>query len=190
MTYFSPVNRSSPAHVNSTQVDELFKSIAEHSGLQQAVVNIRTVGQYSLPRENFTFSYGVRPTSFENLNRVMQLAQRKPKQNKNVQWNGYLKVHLFSEELSKQMIVFLALVFFGGFEKMRIVAPHFSNGVLRSTVGSTPFHVLFNLDELNRMFADNGYPPIVSDKEYDEACKNAKPIYLISYILLTAIIDI
>jgi hypothetical protein len=163
------------------QLDVLFKIIAEHSGDQEAIVNIMEDGKYSLPGENFTFDYQVDPTSFEALNRVKSVSERTPNRNKKSQWEGYLRVHLFGEELSKQMLVFMGVGNSPGFEKMKIVAPRFVNGESRST-GPTSFDDVYNLDELNQVYAENGYPPVVLDKEYDDVCKDVKPIYVVAFI--------
>ena len=159
----------------------LFKIIAEHSGEQQAIVNIMKDGKYSLPGENFTFDYQVSRTSFEALTRVKNIIKRNKRNKLRTQWDGYLRVHQFAEELSKQMRIFLAVVNFPGFEKMKIVAPNFGNGVSGSR-GPTPFDAVYNLDELNEVFAKNGYPPIVSEQEYDDVCKHSKPIYVVAFI--------
>ena len=159
---------------------DVFKIIAEHSGKQQAIVNIKTNGRYSLPGENFTFDYQVGFTSFEALIRVKNIIERNKRNKLRTQWDGYLRVHQFGEELSKQMRIFLAVVNFPGFEKMKIVAPRFGNG--GSGRGPTPFDAVYNLDELNEVFAKNGYPPIVSEQEYDDVCKHSKPIYVVAFI--------
>ena len=158
------------------QVDVLFKNVADISGKQQAVVNIVNGGKYGIPGENYTFDYSVLPTSFVAPNRVKNIRsqiRKKP----NTQWEGYLKIHIFGEELSKIMRVFLALSNFPGFEKMKIVGPHFANAMAKST-GPTTFDSIFNLNELNQVLSTNGYPPVVLDKEYDDVCKKSKPIYV------------
>ena len=169
----------------SSQLDVLFKIIAEHSGEQQAIVNIMKDGKYSLPGENFTFVYQVSPTDFEAFIRVKNITKRAKRNKLRTQWDGYLRVHRFVEELSKQMRIFLALPNYPGLEKMKIVAPRFSNGASGSN-GPTPFDAVYNLDELNEVFAKNGYPPIVSEQEYDDVCKHSKPIYVIAFITSTA----
>ena len=165
----------------SSQLGVLFKIIAEHSGDQQAFVNMKKNGKYYWPEENVTFDYEVRPTSFKALERVQNITKAAKRNKPETQWEGYLRVHEFGEELSKQMRIMLGLVNFPGFKKMKIVAPRFANGVSRST-GPTPFDAVYNLDELNEAFAKNGYAPIVLDKEYDDVCKNFKPIYVVTFI--------
>ena len=104
-------------------------------------------GKYSLPGENFTFDYQVHPTSFDALNRVKSRSERTSKRKKKSQWEGYLRVHLFGEELSKQTRIFMGVGNSPGFEKMKIVAPRFFNGQSRSR-GPISFDDVYNLDEL------------------------------------------
>ncbi len=165
----------------SSQLGVLFKIIAEHSGEQQAIVNIMKDGKYSLPGENFTFNYQVSPTAFEAFTRAKNITKRAKRNKLRTQWDGYLRVHMFGEEVSKQMRIFLALPNYPGFEKMKIVAPRFGNGISGSK-GPTPFDAVYNLDELKEVFAENGYPPIVSEQEYDDVCKHSKPIYVVAFI--------
>ena len=160
------------------QLNAVFKNIADLSGNQQAVVNIVNGGKYGVRSENYTFDYKVLPTSFVAPNRVKNTTERnKIRKKPNTQWEGYLKIHEFGEELSKIMRVFLALSNFPGFEKMKIVGPHFVNAMAKST-GPTTFDSVFNLNELNQVLSTNGYPPVVLDKEYDDVCKKSKPIYV------------
>ena len=165
----------------SSQLGIVFNIIAEHSGEQQAIVNIMKDGKYSLPGENFTFVHQVSPTAFEAFTRVKNITNRAKRNNLRTQWDGYLRVRMFGEELSKQMMIFLALPNYPGFEKMKIVAPRFGNGVA-GFKGPTPFDAVYNLDELKEVFAKNGYPPIVSEQEYDDVCKHSKPIYVVAFI--------
>ena len=162
------------------ELNVLLKSIAEHSGDKQAVVNIVNNGKYSLPGENFTFDYKISSTSFVALKKVKNLTQRAANRNKKTQWDGYLRIYQFGEELSKQMRIFLAVTHFPGFENMKIVAPRFRKGIA-SSVGPTQFDTVYNLDGLNQVFLKNGYPPIVLDKEYNDVCKDSKPIYVVDF---------
>ena len=72
------------------QLGLLFKIIAEHSGEQQAIVNIMKDGKYSLPGENFTFVYQVSPTDFEPFIRVKNITKRAKRNKLRTQWDGYL----------------------------------------------------------------------------------------------------
>ena len=161
---------------------DVFKTIAELPGDKQAVVNLMKNGKYILPGENsYMFDYVAYNTSFKDLQRVKNITQRPMKQVKPTLWDGYLKVHRYGEELSKQMKIFLAVPNFPGFQKMKLVAPRFTNGYSKSN-GPTPFDAVYNLDELNQVYSNNGYPPIVSDKEYDDVCKHSKPIYSVVFV--------
>ena len=168
--------------LTTNQLDVLFSSIAELSGHKQAVLNIVKNGEYALPSENFTFDYDeAYDTSFKALQRVKNITQRPTKQVEPTQWNGYLKIHKYGEELSKQMRIFLAVANFPGFQKMKLAAPRFKNGYSKSN-GPTPFDAVYNFDELNQIYSKNGYPPIVSDKEYDDVCKHSKPVYVVVFV--------
>ena len=171
-----------PPSAEICQAHALFNNIADLSGDRQAVVNIKKNGKYCLPAENYTFDYKVVTTSqIRALNRVKNITQRNRKRKRpNTHWNGYLKMYSYGEELSKIMRVFLAVSNFPGFEKMKIVEPHFVNGISRSN-GPTTFDTIYNLDELNQVLHENAYPPIVLDKEYDEVCKKSKPIYVFKF---------
>ena len=169
-----------PPLSTTNELNVLLKSIAEYSGNKQAVVNIVNNGKYSLPGENFTFNYKISSTSFGALNKVKSLTQRAADRNRNTQWEGYLRIYRFGEELSKQMRIFLAVTHFPGFEKMKTVAPRFLKGVAGS-VGPTQFDTVYNLEGLNQAFLENDYPPIVLDVEYNDVCADSSPIYIVDF---------
>ena len=170
-----------PSPSDNLDVFNVFMTVADLSGDKQAVINIAKHGKYALPGENYTFDYKVYSTSFKALQRVKNITGTPMKPVEPTQWDGYLKIHEYSEELSKVMRVFLAVPNYPGFQKMRLTTPRFNRSGARST-GPTSFDAVYNFDELNQVYSKNGYPPLVLDKEYDDVCKHLKPIGVLAFV--------
>ncbi|XP_046860195.1 uncharacterized protein LOC124453418 [Xenia sp. Carnegie-2017] len=173
----SPLPR---ANLDDQQIVEVFDTIATYEGGKAVTVNINYNGKYKLFGESFAFDYYVKNESFDVAKRVK--AVMKGSENKHAQkWTRYLKVHIYGEELSKQMRIFFGMVNFPGLENFKLVAPHFKG---RSAVSNGPdtFESIYNIHDLNKAFVRNNLPPVVLDDEYDKSCENEKEIYVLIVI--------
>ena len=174
------VKRRSPLPAIS-EMERLFKALANLGPFQVAGVEIMYDGKYSMKTENFSFSYTIQYQSLQKHRDTLAMGNRIVKAKQPVKWKGYLKVLAVGEELSKAISNFLTLAYVmaPGMGQMKLVEPHFRGGGM-GAIGD-PFEMFFNLKHVNEVLSNNGYSILVKDDEYEKECKD-EMIYVLHHV--------